>query len=266
MLPKPASLGVEYASRFQDVSMVESYKYRPPYPAEVFDILDSLITTEPRRVLDVGCGTGAITRFLVDHVEQVDAVDFSENMLAMAKTLPNGDNLRIRWLYGKVEDVELEPPYALVTAGGSLHWMDWSVVMPRFHDLLTPGGYIAIIVEDSTLGPWDNNMLEVIQRYSTNKEFQAYDLVEELEQRNLFKKVGEKRTHPVPFVQSVDDFIESYHSRNGFSRDWMSVEDALAFDQEAKRRLMASYPDGIISFQVVGDVVWGIPQRIWRGE
>jgi len=236
MLPKPAHLGVEYASRFQDASMVEAYKYRPPYPAEVFDILDSLITGEPRRVLDVGCGTGAITRILVErveHVERVDAVDFSENMLAMAKTLPNGDNPRIHWMYGKVEDVELEPPYALVTAGGSLHWMEWSIVLPRFRELLTPSGYLAIIEEDSTPGPWENNMLEVIQRYSTNKEFQAYDLIEELEKRSLFEKVGEKRTQPVPFVQSVDNFIESYHSRNGFSRDWMPLEDTLAFDQEA---------------------------------
>ena len=63
-------------------------------------------------------------------------------------------------------------------------------------------------------------------------------------------------------MQSVDDFIESYHSRNGFSRDWMSVEDATAFDSEAKRRLMAAYPDGTIPSQVVGDIVWGILKRI----
>lgn len=259
MLPKPTSLGVEYASRFQDASMVEAYKYRPPYPAEVFDILASLITTEPRRVLDVGCGTGAIARFLVERVERVDAVDFSQNMLEKAKTLLHGENPRIRWLYGMVEDVELDPPYALITAGASLHWMEWSIVLPRFHDMLSPGGYLAIIEEDSTPGPWENNMLEIIQRYSTNKEFQAYDLTEELEKRSLFKKVGEKRTQPVPFVQSVDDFIESYHSRNGFSRDWMVAEDALAFDQEAKHRLMRAYPDGNISLQVAGNIVWGIP-------
>ena len=262
MLPKPTSLGIEYASRFQDASMVEAYKYRPPYPSEVFDILGSLITSEPRCVLDVGCGTGAISRFLIDHVEHVDAVDFSENMLTMAKTLPNGDNSHIRWIDGKVEDVELEPPYALITAGASLHWMEWSIVLPRFHDMLTPGGYLAIIGDDSTPGPWDNNMLEVIQRYSTNKEFQAYDLVKELERRTLFEKVGEKRTQPVPFVQSVNDFIESYHSRNGFSRDWMSVEDATAFDLEAKRRLMAAYPDGTILCQVVANIVWGVPKRL----
>ena len=259
MLPKPSSLGVEYASRFQDASMVEAYKYRPPYPTEVFDILNSLITTEPRHVLDVGCGTGAIARFLVERVERIDAVDFSGNMVAKAKTLPNGNNPCIRWIYGKVEDVELEPPYALVTAGASLHWMEWSIVMPRFQRVLSPGGYLAIIEEDSTPGPWETNMLEVIRRYSTNKEFQAYDLTEELEKRSLFEKVGEQYTQVVPFVQSVDDFIESYHARNGFSRDWMPVEDAVAFDREAKERLMAKYLDGTITLQVRGHIVWGIP-------
>ncbi len=57
--------------------MVEAYRYRPPYPAEVFDILAGLVHGESRRVLDVGCGTGYIARNFVERVERLDAVDFS---------------------------------------------------------------------------------------------------------------------------------------------------------------------------------------------
>jgi hypothetical protein len=32
--------------------------------------------------------------------------------------------------------VQLQPPYALVTAGAGLHWMDWNIVMLRFADLI----------------------------------------------------------------------------------------------------------------------------------
>ena len=42
----------------------------------------------------------------------------------------------------------------------------------------------------------------------------------------------------------------------------MSIEDATAFDQEAKRRLMAAYPDGTILCQVAATIVWGIPKRL----
>src|SRR5579863_1232455 len=148
MIQKPAHLAPKYGQQFQDLSIVEAYQHRPPYPAEAFDILAALMHGERRHVLDVGCGTGYIARNLVDRVEQLDAVDFSRHMIEMGKRLPNGDNPHLHWLFGPVEDVELSPPYALVTAGESLHWMDWNIVLPRFHRLLTPGGYLAIIEHD----------------------------------------------------------------------------------------------------------------------
>src|SRR5262249_55186769 len=62
--PKPDHLGPEYAAQFGDPSVVAAYRHRPPYPAEVFDILVGLIADEPRAVLDVGTGTGEIARGL----------------------------------------------------------------------------------------------------------------------------------------------------------------------------------------------------------
>src|SRR5947209_7119795 len=115
MLPKPKHLGVEYAVQFQDQSIVDAYQYRPPYPAELFEILLSLISDEPRTVLDVGCGRGDVARQLVEHVQRVDAVDFSRSMLERGKQLPYGDHPQLHWIFGRVEDVALHPPYALIT-------------------------------------------------------------------------------------------------------------------------------------------------------
>ena len=260
MLEKPKHLALQYGAQFKDRSIVEAYQYRPPYPVEVFDILAELISTESRRVLDAGCGTGYLARNFVRYVEQLDAVDFSQHMIETGKRLPGGDHSHLRWIYGAVEDVVLDPPYGLVMAGESLHWMDWSVVLPRFKEVLVPGGYLAIISHDNTLPePWYNVLHEIIPRYSTNKDFEPYDLIEELEARGLFQKVGEKTTAPVPFVQSIDDYIESFHSRNGFSRDRMGPEQAAAFDQEAREILLRSHTDGVMSLQVVGSVIWGLP-------
>lgn len=259
MLEKPEHLAPKYGAQFKDRSIVEAYQYRPPYPAEVFDILAGLINAEPRRVLDVGCGTGYLARNFVEHVERLDAVDFSQHMIETGKRLPNGDHPRLRWIYGAVEDVVLNPPYALVTAGESLHWMDWYVVLPRFREVLVPGGYVAIVGHDTLPKPGYVMLGEIIPRYTTNKDFKPYDLIEELEKRGLFQKVGEKTAAPVPFVQSIDDYIESYHSRNGFSRDRMAPDQAAAFDQEARKILLKSHKDGVMSLQVVGRVIWGLP-------
>lgn len=260
MIQKPKHLLPEYGKQFQDRSIVEAYHHRPPYPAEVFDILAGLIHGEPRRVLDVGCGTGYIARTLVERVERIDAVDFSRNMIEMGKTLPNGDNPRLHWLFGPVEEIELYPPYGLVTAGESLHWMDWNMVLPRFHRMLIPGGFLAIIQHNNLPDSWIDMLSELIPRYSTNKDYYPFDMIEVFERHGLFQKVGEKTTAPVPFVQSINDYIASFHSRNGFSRDRMTPEQAEGFEQEAREILLKSHSDGVMRMQVVANIVWGIPQ------
>src|SRR5258708_3436158 len=50
----------------------------------------------------------------------------------------------LRWMLGAVEEVQFGAAYGLVTAGESLHWMDWEVVLPRFAEVLTTTGVLAI--------------------------------------------------------------------------------------------------------------------------
>lgn len=261
MIQKPKHFAPKYAESFKDSGVVETYHYRPPYPPEIFDILSGLINTAmgvPCRVLDVGCGIGYIARPLIERVDEVDAVDFSQQMIAEGKRLPNGDNPCLHWLHGAIEDVALNPPYALVTAGDSLHWMDWGRVLPRFHDVLVPGGYLAILEHEARPDPW-SMLSEIIPRYSTNKDYQDFNMIAALEQHGLFRKAGAMVTAPVPFTQSIDDYIESYHSRSGFSRERMGQDQADAFDQEARQILLKKYSSGVLSLHVVANIVWGLP-------
>jgi ubiquinone/menaquinone biosynthesis C-methylase UbiE len=260
MLPKPKHLGPEYAAQLKDRSIVEAYHHRPPYPTEVFVILSDLITDEPRAVLDVGCGTGDIARGLVNFVDRVDAVDFSQGMIEKGKSLPGGSHPKINWMCGRVEEVELNHPYAMVTAGASLHWMDWDVVTARFQEVLTPRGYITIVDRKVMPTPWDAELKKIIPRFSTNQDYQPYDLIEELEVRHLFRKIGEKRTKPVPFVQPLDGYIEAFHSMNGLSRERMSKESASAFDAQVKELVSRFSNGGNVELQIVGVVVWGTPK------
>lgn len=90
----------------------------------MFNVLVGLIAGEPRTVLDLGCGTGFIARPLAPRVDRVDAIDVSEAMIEEGKRLPGGDHPHLQWIVGRAEDVALHPPYALITAGDSLHWME----------------------------------------------------------------------------------------------------------------------------------------------
>ena len=257
MQPKPENSGSYYAEAFKDHQVVDAYRYRPPYPDEVFDILAGLIVDEPRTVLDVGAGSGDIARRMVDFVERVDAVDFSQNMIERGKQLFNGDHPRLHWIYGRIEEVPLVPPYALITAGSSIHWMEWAIAFPRFRAMLTPNGSLALIYRRTLPMPWDADLRKLRAQFSTRRDRRSFDVVEELEVRGFFHKQGEKETAPVPFSQSIDDFIEGLHSRSGFSRERMGRQKATDFDQQGRTLLLQFHKDGVLPLQVVGTVTWG---------
>lgn len=91
--------------RFADTRMAENYRYRPPYPAEVYETLLELLDGHPRIVLDAGCGTGKIVLRLIDQIDSADAVDPSEAMLRVAQSTPGAGNPKIRWIHSTIEVV-----------------------------------------------------------------------------------------------------------------------------------------------------------------
>lgn len=261
MKPKPGHLGLKYAEQFKDASVVGVYHHRLPYADEAINKLIALVIDEPRAILDAGCGTGDLARRLVSQVERVDAVDFSSYMIDKGKTLPEGDNQNLNWIFGRVEEVELHPHYALITAGESLHWMEWEIVLPLFHRLLTPRGYLALVTRETEHNLWDNRLQDLINYFSTNQEYLHYDLVEELEQRHLFKPHGFLVTQPIPTKQWGKDYVQSFHSRNGFSRERMGEKAAMAFDEEVRKIISPFLEDGQLLLSAVSTVVWGLPQK-----
>jgi SAM-dependent methyltransferase len=261
MQSKPAHLGEAYAAQFSDPGIVAAYHHRPPYPNATFPMLAGLIGSTPRVVLDVGCGTGDIARGLLQFVDRVDAVDRSAPMIEAGRLLAFGDDPRLRWIVGQVESADLNPPYALVTAGESLHWMDWAVAIPRFAEVLAVGGVLAMIGREAAPGPWSAALSEVITRYSTNRDFQPYDLTDELTRRGLFTVLGRWTSPPVTIRQSVPGYVESFHSRNGFSRDRMTPAQATRFDEETARLVAPFSTDGVLELQVSARVVYGLPHR-----
>ena len=246
---------------FQDASVVERYHLRLDYPAETFDLLLALMTDTPRALLDVGAGPGVLARQLVERVDRVDAVDPSAAMLARGKTLPNGQHPNLRWLHGRVEDAALDPPYALITLGECLIWLDWNVVFPRFADLLSPNGYVALIDRGELPPPWQAELLDLIRRYSTIKNYPALNAAAALEEARLFSKVGERETAPVTTRQSVADYIASFHSRTSLSLEQMPTDEAAAFDAGLRAVVAPWSHDGMLELQAAASVVWGRPLR-----
>ncbi len=259
MSPKPRHLRPEYGSQFADQSVVDCYHLRPAYPEGVLAILADLVHTSCGRVLDLGTGTGEIARRFAPLVDHVDAVDISAPMIERAQERPGGDSDRITWIVGPAETAPLHPPYGLVTAAASLHWMEWDIVLPRIRDVLAPGGFLACVDMRDVPVPWLDELMPVIARYSTNREFRPYNTVDELEQRGLFRPVGRARTAVETVTQSIADYIGAIHARNGFSLNRMTVAAAMAFDVAAAELLAPYATNDHLTFEIAGEVIWGLP-------
>jgi len=270
--PKPSHLSGDYGAWFKDPLLVAAYPSRPAYPAALIDHLTALIAGEPRVVLDVGCGTGDLARRLALNVERVDAVDFSAGMLELGRRLAGDCARNVNWILGAAEEVQLSGPYALITAGESLHWMNWEVVMPRFASILAPDAVLAIAGRS-----WDTDPafvareVPIIERYSPVKDYRPYDLVDELRKRGLFDVAGKQRFGPDAWRPTIDEYLECRHSQRGLSRTHMGEAAVAAFDAELRGTLedlcttgVLARHDGRLELTVVARVTWGRPRPFAR--
>src|SRR5690242_1397635 len=114
-------------------------RYRPgPSPAAVEWLLPAGAST----VVDLGAGTGALARLLVDRAEQVFAVEPDDRMRAvLTKAVPG-----VRVLAGRGESIPLPDGCAdAVLASSSWHWMDPVPTLQEVGRVLAPGGVLGAV-------------------------------------------------------------------------------------------------------------------------
>ena len=251
----------DLAATFKHEAVAEAYQHRPPYPDEVFERLEGLITDEPRRVLDIGAGEGAIARPLAARVERVDAIDFSQAMVDAGRQRPGGDQANISWQVSSIETAELTGPYALVTAGASIHWMPWEETFARIVPHLTPNAQLVVIEHGPVDEPWWDDIVPVLERHSRKQNHDPkFSVVDAIRERGLLDLTGTTRTAPVTYHQRVDDYIEQFHSTSSLARDLMPADEAVTFDTSIERAVSPYAQDGVLELQIVAELSWGRPR------
>jgi hypothetical protein len=95
--------------------------------------------------------------------------------------------------------------------------------------------------------------------YSTNRDYVPYDIATELEARGLFTIDGRTRTGTVPHRQFVESYVESFHSRNGFSRARLATERAREFDDKLKTLVRRHCRDDAVLLPLQARIIWGRP-------
>ena len=95
-----------------------------------------------RTAVDLGAGTGALTRLLVGRADEVVAVEPDDRMRAvLAESVPG-----VRAVAGRGESIPLPDASAdAVMASSSWHWMDTVPTLLEVGRVLVPGGTLAAV-------------------------------------------------------------------------------------------------------------------------
>jgi trans-aconitate 2-methyltransferase len=123
----------------------EQYERFRDERTQPFRDLLALVEHRPRmRVVDLGCGTGELTRELHDHLgaDETVGIDNSETMLLKSSAF-GGEMLRFE--RSDIEGFVTDRPYDLVFSNAALHWIpDHEALFRRLTAFLAHDGQLAI--------------------------------------------------------------------------------------------------------------------------
>jgi SAM-dependent methyltransferase len=133
-----------YGAVFDTVA--EEYdRNRPTYPDELVDRAVELAgVTAADCVLEIGCGTGQLTRSLVARGLHVTAVEPGANLIELAERAARGPG-SVEFIHSRFEDAVIQGRFAAAFCASAFHWLNPDVSWAKTAHSLTPDGLIALI-------------------------------------------------------------------------------------------------------------------------
>jgi SAM-dependent methyltransferase len=141
----PGSTARRYGMVFDEIA-AEYDRYRPAYPDELVDRACQVAGIgSGDHVLEVGCGSGQLTRSLVARGLRVTALEPGTSLLALARQNLDGAG-EVEFVNAQFEDAPLPPGrFRAVFSASAFHWVDPEVSWQKTADVLAPGGTLALV-------------------------------------------------------------------------------------------------------------------------
>ena len=221
---------------------------RPAYPPEAVDwIAERLDLRSGRVVLDLGAGTGKLSRALVGTGADVIAVEPGDSMRAeLERAVPDVQALR-----GSAEDIPLpDASVDSVAVGQAFHWFRYEEAIPELHRVLRPGGGVALIWnardQESLI---QREVNELLSPFIPSERAAVVDSSTHLAESTLFGPVEERRFH---FVQNLDadGLVNRLASTSFVAASTPEKQEEL----EQRLRELARRHGGNVAFAYVTDV------------
>ncbi len=139
------TLARSYGKVFNEVA-VEYDRNRPAYPDALVDQACEVAgIADGDRVLEVGCGTGQLTRSLLARGLRVTALEPGDQLILLAE-----ENLKaagdVEFVHARLEEAQLpRESYEAVFSASAIHWVDPDLGWRKIADALAPNGTLALI-------------------------------------------------------------------------------------------------------------------------
>jgi SAM-dependent methyltransferase len=151
-----------------DTVAVEYDRHRPTYPDELVDHACAIGGVAPGdRVLEIGCGTGQLTRTLVTRGLHVTAVEPGENLIALAERHVEGPG-SVEFVNHRFEDASPGGGFAVAFSASAFHWVDPDVSWRKVAQSLKPDGPLALMqycgVRDERTAADDEALMAALAR------------------------------------------------------------------------------------------------------
>jgi SAM-dependent methyltransferase len=134
-----------YGKVFNEVAVAYD-RNRPTYPDALVDQACEVAGIgSGDRVLEIGCGTGQLTRSLLARGLRVTALEPGDQLIRVAK-----ENLKdagdVEFVHARLEDMQLpRESYEAVFSASAIHWVDPELSWRKIAGALAPGGTLALI-------------------------------------------------------------------------------------------------------------------------
>ena len=121
-------------------TVADEYNRLRPGPSD--EALDWLLPDGASDVLEIGAGTGVLTRLLEQRVAHVSAVEPDDRMRAVLASR----NAGVEVLAGQAEELPASTcSYDVVIAASAWHWVDEERAVPEVARVLRPSGRLSLV-------------------------------------------------------------------------------------------------------------------------
>jgi ubiquinone/menaquinone biosynthesis C-methylase UbiE len=145
MTRRPESTVRRYGKVFDEMA-AEYDRHRPAYPDQLIDQACQIAGIgHGDQVLEIGCGSGQLTRGLLARGLHVTALEPGKNLIALARQNLEGAGA-VEFVNARFEEASLpREQFRAVFSASAFHWVDPKVSWQKAADVLVPGGTLALV-------------------------------------------------------------------------------------------------------------------------